>query len=152
MDQNRTSTEKTGTGFIVALVMWQGLNMEYLIAWEVPPQVKCWGKEGQTLPGIGEDGIGHIYTEMCNLEKSNVKLVERWCLVRAGEGLHGKQTVMFVKPLSAHPSVTLCPENPDLLIERFTHPCSFSSVLSGRGLLCNLYIFLPMQPCVFPFL
>lgn len=38
--------------------------------------------------------------------------------MRAGEGLHGgEQTVVFVKPLQAHTSVTLCPENPDLLIE-----------------------------------
>lgn len=56
--------------------------MEYLMAWEVPLQGQVLGKGRANFaspcsPTTGEDGIGHICTKMCNLEKSNVRLVER---------------------------------------------------------------------------
>lgn len=74
IDQNRSNTEKTATGVIVALVIWQGLNMEYLTACEVHFQLKCWERKGKfSIAMFSKHRRGwnwsHLHWEMCNLEK-----------------------------------------------------------------------------------
>lgn len=86
----------------------------------------------------------------------NIRLVERWCLVRPGEGLDRRKTERLhdisEPAFSSYFSDTVPQKSRFSDWTQFIHSCSLSTVLSVRGLFWNLYIFLPVQTCVFPFL